>query len=415
MEPVGALTCNEGVHHHFSSSTTMATPEAYLPAPISEADIQSLLSSISLPPAISAKPLQVTAAFHAIYVLTFSASHAAALSPAPVPNPDGTMSLVLRISGKHIPRIKTSNEVAVLKWIKDTCAPTIPVPAVVRHDTSEDNVLGCEYTLLEKIPGHSVDKIYSQLSDGAKLKLICQLTDVLIELNKYEWKHVGGLQLSNTGEAVAGPVLEDTFWLVPDIAQLWGPDESIETLNPKGPYSSHEGLVQGYLEVFIHAIETHQTLSWLLDDFNPRLRALVSRLPQLAGLNDTRLVLAHKDLHFANVMATEDGTLTGILDWEFAGVVPALRWDPVRAFLWNGSMDESAGPEKERMRQLFEKEMKRRGVEPWWNQSSEATELVWTVIRFVRAIVEVCPRGQKADQVQNWKNSAGEALQKLGV
>ena len=288
-------------------------------------------------------------------------------------------------------------------------------PAVVRHDASEDNVLGCEYTLLEKIPGHSVDKIYSQLGEEAKLKLIRQLTDVLIELNKHEWKHVGGLQRSDSGEAIPGPVLEDTFWLLPDVAQFWGAGESIETLNPKGPYVSHEGLVEGYLAVFIHAIDTHQSLSWLRDDFNPRLRALVSRLPQLAGLNDTRLILAHKDLHFANVMATEDGTLTGILDWEFAGVVPALRWDPVRAFLWNGSTDETAGPEKERLRQLFEKELKRRGVDPWWNQSSEATELVWTVIRFVRAIVEVCPRGQKADQVKNWKNSAGQALQKLGV
>lgn len=393
----------------------MATPEAYLPAPVSDADIQSLLSSICLPPAISVTPLQVTAAFHAIYVLTFSASDAPALSPTTVPNPDGTISLVLRVSGKHIPRIKTSNEVAVLKWIKEKCAPTIPVPVVVRHDASEGNALGCEYTLLEKIPGQSIDKIYSKLGEEAKLKLIYQLTDVLIELDKHEWKHVGGLQLSNSGESVPGPLLEDTFWLVPDIAQLWGPDESIETLNPQGPYSSHEGLVQGYLQVFIHAIDTHQTLSWLRDDFNPRLRALVSRLPQLAGLNDTRLILAHKDLHFANIMATEDGTLTGILDWEFAGVVPALRWDPVRAFLWNGSSDESAGPEKERLRQVFEKELKRRGVEPWWNQSSEATELVWTVIRFVRAIVEVCPRGQNADQVKNWKDSAGQALRKLGV
>lgn len=303
------------------------------------------------------------------------------------------------------------NEVAILTWLKEHTK--IPVPRVIRYDDTENNTLGREFTLLEKIPGRSVDGMYAGLGEDVKMKLVRGLIDIVLELNTFTWNHVGGLQLDN-GEIVPGPVLEDTFWLTPDITKYFGAGESVDTLNPVGPYDSQEGLVRGYIGSFTHAIEIHESLAQMRD-LLPRLEALMTKLPEIS-LSSTRLILAHKDLHFANIMATEDGEITGILDWEFAGVVPALRWDPVRAFLWNGVYSDEAHEEKMRLRGVFEKELEKRGVEKWWEDGvTEDVENVWTVIRFVRAIVEVCPRGEKDDRVDGWKDFAKDALTKLGV
>ncbi len=395
----------------------MATSVSETLPVLSAEAIAALITSLSLPQPTAIEPLRVTAAFHSIYLVHFASLPADAAPPFRTPRrPDESVTLVLRVSGRDIPRTKTANEVAVLRWLAGHTS--IPVPAVVRFDATSDNALRREFTLLERVPGASVDKMFADMSEDAKVRLVAQLTDVLVELNAHEWQHVGGLQLDDkTGEAVPGPVLEDTFWMVPDIEAYWGAEESVTTLNPTGPYKSHAELVQAFLQVYVHAVSRHESLAWLRQDLQPRLEALIAHLPSLeTQLAATRLILAHKDLHFANVMATPDGTLTGILDWEFAGVVPALRWDPVRAFLWNGQPEEATGAEKERLRGIFEKTLEERGIEQWWEQGipAEVTD-VWTVLRFTRALVEVCPRGQRAELVDGWRDAAMAALTKLGV
>ncbi|CEJ90889.1 hypothetical protein VHEMI06641 [[Torrubiella] hemipterigena] len=392
----------------------MGTPALHLPPAISASAIQQLLSEIGLPEAAAIEPLNVTAAFHSIYLLQFTESESSSKLPSSSTTGSHSRTLVLRVSGNHIPRIKTLNEVAVLKWIKANC-PTIPVPEVVSYSADDSNTLGREFTILECVPGTSVDKIYPDLTEGKKLKLVSQLTDIILELNKHQWNHVGGLTISSAGDIVPGPALEDTFWLVPDIQEHWGSTETVDTLNPTGTYPSHAAYVTTYLKLFIYSIDRHPSLSLLQQDFKPRLQALVALIPKITALDKTELVLAHKDLHFANIMAISDGTITGILDWEFAGVVPALRWDPVRAFLWNGQDSQVANDEKYRLQQIFEDELTKRGEKLWWKDTDPQVDSIWTVIRYVRAIVEVCPRGQKLEAAKGWRDAAAEALLALGV
>ncbi|KAL3965235.1 hypothetical protein ACCO45_002239 [Purpureocillium lilacinum] len=155
-------------------------------------------SLLPLPASIDA--LQVTAAFHSIYLLNYTASTPAeALLPARARRPDGSLTLVLRISGNHIPHIKTANEVATMTWVREHTS--IPVPAVVAWDDCSGsggggkgptNPLGREFTLLEWVPGRSVDRMYTRMTEAAKVRLVQQLTDYLVEMNKFEWHHVGG-------------------------------------------------------------------------------------------------------------------------------------------------------------------------------------------------------------------------------
>ncbi|KAI2879385.1 hypothetical protein CBS63078_11124 [Aspergillus niger] len=308
------------------------TPTTYLPPPLPTTSITSLILSLSLPAPTTISPLNVSAAFHTIYLIHFDASTAASATPSiPARNdPDGSITLVLRISGAQIPTIKTLNEVAVMTWVRRNT--NIPVPAVIAYSASRDNPLGYEFTLLERVPGVSVAEVYDTLDEGRKMKLVEQLA--------------GEGKKEVEEEIVRGPPIEETYWQVPDLETYWsGTDETLETLNPFQSDGIHPSL------------SAHR-------DLIPRLEQFISVLESDDNLNNVPYVLAHKDLHFANIMcdpSSPECPITAVLDWEFASVVPAPRWNPVRAFLWNYRYGAEDKAERDRLERVFEEGRKEKG------------------------------------------------------
>ena len=69
-------------------------------------------------------------------------------------------------------------------------------------------------------------------------------------------------------------------------------------------------------------------------DIIPQLERFVRTLPSHTDeLNNVKLRLAHKDLHFANILYdVSSGSITAMPDWEFSGVVPFTKWNLRRAF-----------------------------------------------------------------------------------
>jgi hypothetical protein len=379
-------------------TTKMGTPSEYLPPALSHDSIHSLCTSLGLPSPASISPLSVTAEYHSIYLLTFAAATAKQIIPAITHlEEDVSATLVLRVSGRHLPGFKTRNEVGVMRWVRKHT--TIPVPAIICFDDSEDNPIGHEFTLLEKAPGISVDRVYDRLSEGQKRRMVEQLAEYIIELHQLAWPHpfVGGLvptsslenpQLDTAAtdadndpareklsddETLAGPPIEETYWQTPDIDKFWPPlgSETLYSLNPipvlgdgspSGGFTSYTSYIAACIDRYIHAISRHSSLA-SFRDMIPRLRAFNSAIlsdKYKTTLDDATYVLAHKDMHFANLMCDfpidtrndgiaadgklegmlgEDGEIriTAVLDWEFSGVVPANRWNPARAFLFVSS------------------------------------------------------------------------------
>lgn len=386
----------------------MGTPSDHLPQSISEEAINALLRSIGLPEAVTIVNPKVTAQYHSIYFITL----------APNEIPQGHSELVLRVSGRHLPKIKTRNETGVMTWLaKNT---TIPIPDVVAYDTSEDNPIAHEYTLLSKARGVTLSDIYDSLDDAQMIRVLDQLIDFLSQLHAHPWEGIGGLNVSAEGEVKLAQVVDETFWQVPDVERLWPPGETVATLNIQGPFPTYVALISAQVQKYMQLIRTHEKLAFMRDTL-PRLETFVSELAQphrADELNKVALRLVHKDLHLANLLFDPaSGRVTAVLDWEFSGVVPFTKWNPRRSLLWNGRDDDKSSDEKQRLLALFTQRCEERGV-TFLEDSKYASpiqESMQKVADFLRAIVEVSPRDQKQDLVQGWRDIVLESIVKFGV
>ena len=382
----------------------MGTPADHLPKLISEDEINALLVAVGLPKATKIVSPQVTAEYHSIYMIT-------------VPPNDKLIQteLVLRISGHHLPRIKTENEVGVMSWVSKNT--TIPIPQVVAYDASTDNPIAHEYTLLSWVEGATLSKIYHSLNDQQITQIIDQLIDILSQLHAHEWNGIGGLKINNQGVAVIGRVLEESFWQVPDLDK-WPEGETITTLNIEGPYSAYTDYISAQIRKYIHLIQIHEKLA-IMRDIVPRLEKFLIALNLHSDkLDKVKLRLAHKDLHFANMLYdVSSGRITAILDWEFSSVVPFTNWNPRKAFLWDGQYSEDSKNEKQRLLGLFTQRCKERDVAIWEDAtfSSPLQESMQKVADYLRAITEVVPRDQKKDLVPNWRAALLENVARFDV
>lgn len=372
----------------------MGGPLEALPT-VSVADIEKLLPTINLPPTKNITILETKAEYHIIALLEW-------------PNRE---NLILRIAGPHVPRIKTQNEVAVITWLEGNT--NIPVPAVVRHDSSTDNPLGCEYLLQKRLKGQSLDLVWPHLNEEERLKIYDFMIDVLRELTSHEWNHIGSLQLLDN-DFLPGPVLDERLWEARDIANLWPVGESVESLNPLGPYSSYLEYSIARLEKYIHCIQIHESLAFMRVHI-PVLESFIVELRhESRALNDTRLCLAHRDLHMGNIIYdVESKQVTGILDWEFSVVMPLQQGDLSRAFMHDLVNDGGwPGRKKEMLKILRKRSEERLGVDVLeeFAFKSEHQEEMQEAVDLLRAIVEVSPRSQRAEEKMGWKDDLLDIL-----
>lgn len=170
-----------------------------------------------------------------------------------------------------------------------------------------------------------------------------------------------------------------------------------------------------------HPIEVHPSLGFTRDILPQldRFLAVIGTKPMETKLNDIPLRLAHKDLHFANILVDRiTAHITGIVDWEFAGVIPFARWNPSRAFLWNAQDNDTSLAEKTALMDRCEKRARERGLGYLVDDAkftSKEQESMQTAANFLRAIVDACPRNQAGESVMEWKETAVKAMVDLGA
>lgn len=98
------------------------------------------------------------------------------------------------------------------------------------------------------------------------------------------------------------------------------------TLNIEGPYSTYIEYISAQIQNYIHLIQIHEKLAFMRDII-PCLKVfLIALSKHFDKLNDVKLRLAHKDLHFVNMLYNiSSSRITTILDWELSSVVSSTK------------------------------------------------------------------------------------------
>ena len=218
-----------------------------------------------------------------------------------------------------------ASEALTMKMLKR--ATTIPVPTIYSFNASLDNEIGCPYILMEFLKGRPLyEGWFDPEASSAKLeqfraRALQTVAAAMVQLIEFTL-HSGGALRFNSADEPVGVVGAK----VPDINayydgvdpnscpehDVWcrkGPtadpsDYLLFSLNRRGYQEGDSEYSRGVYE------STRLFAKWALD------------LSQKMYPQGPHFVLAHPDLDLQNILVLEDGTLTGILDWDGVAAVP---------------------------------------------------------------------------------------------
>lgn len=296
----------------------------------------------------------------------------------------------------------------------------VPVPDIVAYSTNKRNHIRCEFTLLAWSPGRPLRDIWDNLSRQQKSGVLNQLFAILLALHRCPLREMCGLELTADGVRPAG-IIDGRLWEAGDL-RLW-PEKmrSVAELNLQDCHGSWTHVAAQQVLHCVRLIREHRSLSSMrgfvvsqLEDFAYLLRSPEEHMRNWK-LDATTYILAHRDLHFGNILYDpETSQITAILGWEFAAVVPAPLWDPRKAFLWSGRTNDPDSCAKQIILSRIFNQVVTRVISSLGPRSCPEKQFLsltntysstyqcnmQALVNNLRAITEVCPRGDTSQRVK---------------
>jgi hypothetical protein len=226
------------------------------------------------------------------------------------------------------------SEAATMTYLqKHTCIPT---PKIFDWACESDpgNLLGVDYILMEKLDGRPLE--WLKATPQQKEKVLQQLADMSLEIEKHPFKAIGSLAFSAGGAIdILGLAHQSTF----------RPGKG-----PIGPFSSllegSRAILESYLEMLASGeidsccrVDTYLVHRFRLD----LISGLLEDLPP-----SDQFFLKHPDDKGDHILVNDCFDIVGVIDWEWTQTVskaeafcsPCMLW-PVAEF-YNGSNELSA-------------------------------------------------------------------------
>ena len=242
----------------------------------------------------------------------------------------------MRVSLPVDPQYKTLSEVATMDWIHHQ--KSLPVPEITAHQASRENAIGFEWILMKKLPGTPLADAWKSIQYPAKEQLVQQLVTyfslLVQEPATWHWEYLSGF------------ISIVMRWLPAEVKRIvsmqffWG-DHILQDV-PRGPFHSSKDWISTCLSFSEHDCNSTQAKYENRDDLScddedevedaertlgiiKRLKTHVNKYFSDPGQDLEPSVLFHNDLSQYNILIDDNGTLTGVVDWECVSALPLWK------------------------------------------------------------------------------------------
>lgn len=255
-------------------------------------------------------------------------------------------------------RLAVASEVATLAFVR---AHGIPTPRVLGYSV-DDNAVGSEYILMEKLPGRPIGDTWFDLSEQERLKVLLQIVELETKLFTIDLPASGSIyyahDLSPDTPKIDIPGFNSVFCMGPYAALRWwfgerrnlnidrGPrkwcvrNECIWPFsifvddNPRlvlqTPAEKELAWIRAYGRLrFPFERAYRETFDYKKQDPGEHVNSLMDYIRLAPYLVPTRPelklpVLRHPDLQPNNIFVSEDFSITGLIDWQHSLVLPTF-------------------------------------------------------------------------------------------
>ena len=266
--------------------------------------------------------------------------------------------LKVSVNGDHFNSVTAAalaSEAQSMRMLKKET--NIPVPAVYAFDTSSDNALSIPFLLMEKLGGRPLNYLWfneetpKACLEHFRVKTLHGLARLMVQLNKFTVKSSGSLVFrpDSTPIGLDGAKVMDHVAEFNKITERQAQRKcsnkdghkdpsgiSNKEVNSNAPKPSRDISNEDDI-IYEHGPFSDPKAYFMsnLDRPDPATRAdayergtdmclrlFIEWALADAQDHDRRFVLTHPDLDFQNILVADDGTITGLIDWDGVAAVP---------------------------------------------------------------------------------------------
>lgn len=223
----------------------------------------------------------------------------------------------------------------------------------MHFDTTANNEIGAPYIAMSYIKGQPVSSLWFENSGSTPLEerrqnILKQLAQAMSQLHLHRFDKIGSLIPNNEDDGYhLGPCFD------------YNEADGIITIASSGPFSTTMSFLRNYWAPTNGESPFGIGAAKLLEE----------EILPLIPCDSSEFVLALPDFDSQNVMADENGNITGIIDWDNVQTVPGFMgclrypgwitrdWDPIM-YGWPQCPGENSPDELQKYRAYYLEEMK---------------------------------------------------------
>ena len=261
--------------------------------------------------------------------------------------------LKVSVSGDHFDSVAAAalvSEAQTMRMLKKETS--IPVPTIYAFDTSSENSVSAPFILMEKLDGRPLNDLWfnekapKPCLEHFRIKTLQNLAEIMVQLNKFTVSTSGSLVFGSDGTPVrlgAAKVM-DAIAEFNRIERRKSDKKGENVADDAGNRDVKSNALNGSLcdgndnDIIYERGPFSDPKAYLmsnLDRPDPAVRADAYERGTEACLRlfidwafadaqnqNRQFVLSHPDLDVQNVLVADDGTITGLIDWDGVAAVP---------------------------------------------------------------------------------------------